>query len=302
MLEDLDNQLVSISDRIQDKYRIRRKLEAAENSYQQIKKQLYELEKRLEREEADIKQLEGMSITSLFYTILGTKEERIDKERQEYLAAKLKYDECQAELKDLEKEINELKLELGEISVLERKYQELLRQKEMLDKPKKQNLETAQSEELAKARAKVKEIQEAIVAGRAVISGLEKVLSHLDSAKNWGVWDMVGGGLISTAIKHSRIDDARNAAHHVQHLLRRFERELKDVRGIYNLNIDIGSFATFADYFFDGLIADWVVQSKINQSRENTVRMLRKVEHVVERLNRALKEVEQEINRIAQKI
>ena len=36
--------------------------------------------------------------------------------------------------------------------------------------------------------------------------------------------------------------------------------------------MDVGSFLTFADYFFDGIIADWMVQSKIgdalNQVRE----------------------------------
>lgn len=39
-----------------------------------------------------------------------------------------------------------------------------------------------------------------------------------------------------------------------------------------DLKMDVGSFLTFADYFFDGIIADWMVQSKIgdalNQVRE----------------------------------
>jgi hypothetical protein len=32
-----------------------------------------------------------------------------------------------------------------------------------------------------------------------------------------------------------------------------------------------GEFDTFADYFFDGLIFDWIVQSKIDRSLERTI-------------------------------
>jgi len=75
----------------------------------------------LRRKKRDVDQLEGMNLTNLFYSILGTKEERLEKERQEYLAAKLKYDQCRDELDALEKEIHDLKLQLGEINVLDMK-------------------------------------------------------------------------------------------------------------------------------------------------------------------------------------
>lgn len=83
MSEKLDSQLTSINDKIQEKYKIQRKLEVTEKAYEEIKKQLDELREHLNKEEADVKKLEGSSITSLFYSILGTKEERMDKE---YLA------------------------------------------------------------------------------------------------------------------------------------------------------------------------------------------------------------------------
>jgi hypothetical protein len=36
------------------------------------------------------------------------------------------------------------------------------------------------------------------------------------------------------------------------------------------LQIDIGGLESFADFFFDGLIIDWIVQSKIVQSLERS--------------------------------
>lgn len=301
MLKELDARLAELQELIQEGYRIRHRLEAAEKSYNQLQNRIAELKELLEKEKKDVDKLEGMSLVNLFYSILGTKEERLDKERQEYLAAKLKYDQCRDELDALEKEIYRLKLQAGEIKVLEREYQDLLRKKEEV--LKKAHGSTSRelsdlSEKLAKARVKEKEIKEALGAANAAIDELERVLSCLNSASGWGTLDILGGGILSTAIKHSYIDDAKAAASQAQYQLRRLERELMDVGSFQHLNIDLGPFATFADFFFDGLIADWVVQSRISQSRENARWVLRQVENVKQRLEKALEEVEREIERI----
>ncbi len=106
---------------------------------------------------------------------------------------------------------------------------------------------------------------------------------------------MIGGGFISTAIKHSRINDAKQQAHAAQQSLRRFQREIRDVNDKIETNIDIeiGSFSTFADYFFDGLIMDWIVQSRIHESRnklENSKFSVRKAMSHLERLKTETKE------------
>lgn len=66
--------------------------------------------------------------------------------------------------------------------------------------------------ELADASASSKELQEAIAAGDAVLKELAQVIASLKSASNWGVWDLLGGGLLAGLVKHSRLDDARSAA------------------------------------------------------------------------------------------
>lgn len=122
------------------------------------------------------------------------------------------------------------------------------------------------TEQVAALQAEIKEIDEAIAAGRNVITGLEQVVESLESARKWGIWDMLGGGLLSTAVKHSRIDKARQGIDNVQRQMHLFKRELADVRGQVELRIDISEFESFADYLFDGFIIDWLVQSKINDA------------------------------------
>lgn len=53
-----------------------------------------------------------------------------------------------------------------------------------------------------------KEISEAIRAGERARQSLTDARVKLDSAGNWGLLDILGGGLISGLMKHSRINDA----------------------------------------------------------------------------------------------
>ena len=51
-----------------------------------------------------------------------------------------------------------------------------------------------------------KEIRDAVLAGEAALDSLRSAREKLESVKNWGVFDMLGGGMVSSFIKHSRMD------------------------------------------------------------------------------------------------
>ena len=129
-----------------------------------------------------------------------------------------------------------------------------------------------------------KEIEEAIAAGEQALMSLEAARASLSSAGNWGLFDMLGGGLISTFVKHSKIDQARAEIEEAKRDMRVFERELSDVQQRIDADLNIGDFLTFADYFFDGLIADWLVQSKISNARAQVEEAIFKVQGIIARL------------------
>ena len=114
--------------------------------------------------------------------------------------------------------------------------------------------------------ADIQEIDEAIAAGRKVFAGLEEVIEALDSARKWGIWDILGGGLFSTLTKNSRINKAQEGISKVQRLMHQFKRELNDVQNQVELGIDISDFESFADVFLDGFIFDVIVQTKITDA------------------------------------
>jgi len=65
---------------------------------------LKQLEVVVQKEERDVEELENLSWQSLFHRVLGNKHEQLEKERQEYLMAFLKYERCDNEIATLEYE------------------------------------------------------------------------------------------------------------------------------------------------------------------------------------------------------
>lgn len=72
----------------------------------------------------------------------------------------------------------------------------------------------------------------------------------------------------------------------VQSQLSRFRSELADVKVTADLGVEVGAFEAFADYFFDGLIFDWMVQSKIKDSQYNVEHTRSQVEGALRKLDR----------------
>ncbi|MBO4889191.1 MAG: hypothetical protein J5589_12900 [Firmicutes bacterium] len=133
----------------------------------------------------------------------------------------------------------------------------------------------------------LREVNEAVVAGETAIRSLQAAKEKLDSARNWGILDILSGnkgGLISGFIKHSRVNAAQNCIDQAKHDLMRFEDELRDVQDMNYLNVEISGFLTFADFFFDGLLADLLVQSKIAEARAKVDDAIYRVENIVYRL------------------
>lgn len=137
------------------------------------------------------------------------------------------------------------------------------------------------------------EVREAIAAANMAIMSLERARKELDSARRWGLWDIFGGGLLSTLGKHSRMDEANAAMNEAKRHLRNLKRELLDVRVSEDFKLDVGNFLSFADYFFDGFVADFMVQSRINDALEQVEEAITKIRNICGTLNGFLEELNQ---------
>lgn len=129
------------------------------------------------------------------------------------------------------------------------------------------------------------EINEARLAGERALVSLHMAEEKLEGARNWGIVDLIGGGFFSDIMKHSKISSATSYIEQAKEDVAVFQRELKDVNEVIDFHMEIGSFLTFADFFFDGLIADYLVQSKISDAREEIQEAIGQIERILRELS-----------------
>ncbi len=123
-----------------------------------------------------------------------------------------------------------------------------------------------------------REIQEAIQAADDALSHLRAAKNYLGSAGNWGILDLLGGGLISGIAKHSKMEKAEREIEAAKNSLQKFSKELRDVDGYSSVHIN--EFLTFADFVFDGFLADVMVQSKIGNAKKQCDEAISRVEEI----------------------
>lgn len=239
-------------------------------------------------EQDDVDKLEKGGVHAFLLTLIGHKEERLDKERREALAAKLQYDQARSDLEYLENKLNGLIRERDGLQDAPEQLEALWTEKAELVKTMGGQTGARLVEldrQLSDVTHQQKELEEALSAGENAKRLLGQVQDDLDSARGWGTWDMLGGGLIATMAKYDRLDSAQSSIRAAQRALSDFRTELADVSQLQVPSIQIGEFSTFADYFFDGIFSDWYVQSSIKKAQEG-------VSEVHMKLTAALRDLE----------
>lgn len=288
-LEQLDQELAALRLEMEEAKKLQAQKQDLEQQLRECRDRRESAAQVLAAEQEDVDRLEGMSLAYVFHTILGNRVEHLDKERREALAAHLSHQQALRDEADVAARLEETRARWVQAADAGKRYQAKLAEKRDLLKslhgPEAERIE-ALEEAIANAEIQLREIAEAQSAGRSVLSCLNHAADSLDSAEGWGVWDMMGGGLIATAAKHDHIDDARGWVADAQAQLSRFRTELADVQMDGAPSISIGEFASFADYFFDGLIADWCVQDGIHDSQASVAQTQAQVREVLARLDR----------------
>ena len=296
-----DDQLRELQEKISRARQLSAMVEELREQRWALAAKVRELEAAKQDEQAEVDRLEGRSLAAFFYYVIGKKEERLSKERQEAYAARVMYDTAALELDDVEEDLRWCGEELDKLRGSEEQYAAMLREKTAAVKAA--GGETAGEilrleERSAFLESQKKELREAISAGNTARRTAERVLRSLSDAEGLGTWDLLGGGLLADIAKHSHLDDAQSAVEQLQLQLRRFKTELADVR----IHADMDGFLRFADYFFDGLFADWAVMSQISQSQSQVQNTLGQVERALSRLESMMRAVEQEQNQIKNEV
>ena len=171
----------------------KRQLCAERNELNAQLSQLQETERRLRSirtaEQEDVDKLQRVSLSSLFYSIVSQKEEKLAKEQAEAYAAAVKHDAAIQQCRMVEQRLLSVETELQTLSTTEREYEETLAQKAEALKtadPARGAALCRMEDRLSALAAQAKELTEAERAGQEVLQKLYAVSSTLDSAEGSG--------------------------------------------------------------------------------------------------------------------
>lgn len=300
-----DDKLQELLNQMGRKKQLEARVSTLKKQREELADRTAELEQYKLAEQADVEKLEGRSLAAFFYAVIGKMDEKLDKERQEAYAAGVKYDAAARELEMVEEELRRSETELFSLQNCERRYEQVLQEKAaairinaLKEAEEMQKLE----ENLASIENQKRELGEAIQAGKRAKQLAEEILSSLDSAEGWGTWDLLGGGLIADLAKHSDLDHAQELVEKLQLQLRRFKTELADVTIDADLQVNIEGFMRFADYFFDGLFADWAVLDKIEQATKQVRHTKNQIDSVLNYLQTLDRNAECDRNAVKRKL
>ena len=254
----------------------------------ELDKNLFNLKCARNKEQSDVTKLEKPSLSNFFYKLTGKMEDKLNQEQKEAYEASLKYETALQEMDSITHKISQITEELDTLKDVEKAYYHAREAKseeiKKSNSPEKEELLQLEKK-LTTAQAQEKEIREALAAGNRCLFAANSVIENLEKASGWGTWDIIGGGTMSTLIKHDYMNKAQASVSTLQTELRYFRSELADVKIYSNLNVQTDSLTTFADFFFDNIFIDLSVQDRIRSSLTTINETKTRIQSSISKLN-----------------
>lgn len=255
-----------------------KRLTAAENLVEKEINYQYALD-QFHKEKADVEQLEKQSLSTFVQNLLGSYDEKLEKEKKEEVQAKIELDRTAILLEDAHELLDILDEEMGrrkeELSLLQ---EELIR-----TNPSFREQITQQESKWAALKQEEKEVIEAFEAGELVLDEIDGVLKELNSASSMATWDLFTDSFFLDLMKYNKIDKAEKELVHLERALQRYQNELKDVDLETSLAYEeLSQMSRAFDVFFDNIFSDWNTRDTIRRNISMLEDMSNEVDDVQE--------------------
>ncbi len=285
-----NNSFIELRDKLAALPLLQERMKAITSKLYQAEDDVKSLLRKYQQEALDVDALQKDSLSNTLLKLVRKFDDKVNKENEEMLTAKLNYDKAVERVKELTKERSELATKISELVADKRVFDAEYSSRENLIKSTlSSEAYTAYSELESQQNhfnRQIAETDEAITAAKRVISLASGALSHLESAEGWATYDVWSrGGIISHMAKYEHIDDAQAHLNRLGFLIKELENELKDVNLVDALEYSgINSTTRAVDFWFDNIFTDLNVRDKIRQDSYNVQKLIRQVENIVSRL------------------
>lgn len=265
-----DERLKELYEKKLQKKRLEAMKEELQKQEDEVAKKAAELEVIRKKEQLDVDKLEGKTIKALFFTLAGTKEEKLSQERQEAYIAAMKHDAAVRDLAGIMTDLSACKDELEALSDIEVVFDHLLEQKKNSIKQeasRRANEVIRLEKQMETISHEIIELEEALEAGYKAFDIVDKIVKELQEAHDLADWDTFMDNMFIDMQKQEHIHNAQDLIQDLRHELRRFKTEMADVNIDEEIHIEMDDFSEFADWFFDNIFTDWDIKEKIENSQ-----------------------------------
>ncbi len=297
MIDKLRKELWELRVQIGRRASISKELEENHRIESAIWREEYQVRTKLNQLNGRMAELQKRSIRNMYYNMIGQKEEMLHELEEE---ARL----VEVELRDLQRTLEECGVKLKSLEATyqgfgdpERRFRDTYEKlKNLLREDPLCGAEVVRLEKAVNELDKqLREIGQAVSAGGLAMQEARSILGTLRSARGYGALDMAGGGVVAGAAKYKKLNDARKQSEELRSRIARFNSELTDVNiGLHLGQDNVGNFLRFADFFLDGLLADWAVQTRIGESQAELSRVEGSLHSMVNRLQDMYRTLEHE--------
>ena len=152
----------------------------------ELESRVNELSVQKDKQQLDVERLERRSLANYFYQVVGKLDEKLTKEKQEAYEAAVKYDAVYGQLQAVKDELQKKETEYGKVHRSKERYQQVLKEKQEALKlsgiPEADEIFRLEAK-ISSLHVQIKELEEAIGAGKRAEQTADDILKSLSSAE-----------------------------------------------------------------------------------------------------------------------
>lgn len=221
----------------------------------------------------------------------GARDDALARERAEADAARYRLTEALAGLDAVRADYVAVRARLDQLATAPSTYAAVLDEKEryLSDSADPRGVRLLElAAERGRLTGELHGLGEALPAALTAQTALSQVETKLGSASGWSTYDtFFGGGAISSAVKHSRLDEAARAVAYADHALLCFAPSWPRRRGgAHRPAAGRGWPDQVSRCWFDNVFTDFAVRDRIKRAQQDVVGSMRLVAKVQGQLQR----------------
>jgi DNA repair exonuclease SbcCD ATPase subunit len=297
MYQNINLELKNLRQKVEEKSKIRIRLEKLRANLEEENLMLKNFSDTLEKEKRELEKLENVSITSVFYSIIGKIDAKLEREKQKFYSAQYNYEVSRGNIEDLKRSIREAYASLEELQTVEVEYEIFIKEKERMincsSSPTKNKIKETYNK-INELKLQISGDEETVKTCNNIVPFIDDLISKLDghvSKNNNKNYDLLlnMGDVDTDGTLNKNLEE-------IIHRLLSIKFQLEHLDFNFDLNFDLDWFFIFVDNFLDNISLDRSLKEITKETLSNAIMLKRKISDLIKLLKGNIKHCGEEVN------